>query len=58
MKIKEYLDNIDYERICDKSEESDYWVSVKKFIDDIYDKDIEDLTEKQKNWFNKIIEDL
>ena len=35
-----------------------YWFAVKKFVLDIKDKPYDQITVRQRNWLNNIIEDL
>ena len=51
--VKEIYD-IDVNVLCDKAEQSDYWEGCLKFYSQVEDKPIEELTDKQASWMDKI----
>lgn len=58
MKVCEYFDADQYNELTDKAEESDYWQSCLKFVDQHASDKVENLSDKQQSWLLKIVDDL
>ena len=51
-------DRITIEHFKERDDESDYWESVYAFVESIWDRDVDDLSDKQITWLDKILGDM
>lgn len=51
-------EKISREILGEVAEESSYWLSASTFVDENWDKDLSELSAKQKAWASRIIDDL
>lgn len=60
MKVKDYLETekITEEMVINVADESDYWQSGSDFLINNWDRDLENLSPKQKSWLVKMTDDL
>jgi hypothetical protein len=52
------VEKITLEMIQERSCESSYWDNVSDFIEDVWEKEAEGLTERQYDWVHRILEDM
>lgn len=57
MKVKEIY-KFDIDSLVEKADESDYWNSCLEFYESVEERDLENLSQKQVDWLNKIEENL
>jgi len=53
-----YEDQIDRDELFDKASESDYWESCDTFVEQVWERDVETISPKQREWLDKIAEGL
>lgn len=58
MTVLEYLGEDEFHKLGEKAEASPYWESSLTFIEQNQNKDVNNLSPKQKAWLDKIVEGL
>lgn len=58
MKVSEFYKEIDMNEISYRAMDNTYWQKVHKFLSQVWDKQIQEITKGQVEWLQKISEDF
>ena len=58
MRVCEVYKEINLDDLFDRAETSEYWNSAHKFVQQVWDKEVDELSQKQIDWLDRILEGM